>query len=256
MGKDPFAGKLDTLPGIMNSVPEGRPQGWKVIIDGKETVVKHLRIVNPKIGVVEYGYNPLGWDQVFLRPQWGAATVVYAFIDGKLYVALVQENRFNFPNGIVLDMPGGFADPEDKTLQETAARELQEETGVEIPLSPTKLPGEPMNCNRAFFYSREEGNGDALFAMEISKNVLKKDALIDGHRTYVLNKQKPAKNEALEEDGKKMDKRHAMAKSMDKTIFFPWEYVAQKSDVFCRAGVIGLFLQLMKENRLELTFKF
>ena len=74
--------------------------------------------------MTEAEYNPS--DQPSFAVT--ADAIVFTVMDGELYVALVE--RGNHPHKGKLALPGGFVEP-DEDLPDAAARELEEETGIE-----------------------------------------------------------------------------------------------------------------------------
>ncbi len=151
------------------------------------------------LGYLEYGAEPKAdgtlsaYDTFIFKERGGAATMPYVFIEGELYVGVVEQRRnpevdpeYN-PTGKVWNVPRGFNNFKG-LMADTAARECRGEVGVfegEI----FRLPGENVNANNAWFaYYPEQGlNGEsvlvpvrqggvAMFAVEVRPNHLVKSA--------------------------------------------------------------------------------
>lgn len=75
------------------------------------------------------------------RPMVTADAAVFAFVDGKARLLLIQ--RKNEPYQGRWALPGGFVEM-DEDLPEAAARELAEETGLkDVPLEQLRTFGKP-----------------------------------------------------------------------------------------------------------------
>ena len=79
---------------------------------------------------------------IYKRPSVTVDIVVFSIIDQKLKVLTIRRKFPPFRNCAAL--PGGFLDIDAReTLEETALRELQEETGAKAPIFQLKAYGDP-----------------------------------------------------------------------------------------------------------------
>lgn len=81
------------------------------------------------------------FKQEYQRPD-AVLIGTYTIKDGKLYLLLAKQFRPAL-NHEVISFPAGLMDPEDKTVEETARREAQEETGYEVEDVEILLPPSP-----------------------------------------------------------------------------------------------------------------
>ena len=91
-------------------------------------------------------------EKKYEKPSLTADIVILAREQESLYVLLVR--RKNHPFLGCWALPGGFASPRE-TIEETAARELEEETGLSgIPLIPVGLYSKPGRDPRGWVVSQ------------------------------------------------------------------------------------------------------
>ncbi|MFA5935915.1 MAG: NUDIX domain-containing protein [Patescibacteria group bacterium] len=208
-------------------------RGWAVTLNGQTVPeVSTLEISNAKFGVVSYGNTPPGYDGWSFKEIGGGGSVIvpYVSIDGVLHIGVLEQARHN-QGGKVLNVPRGFLAPGESHFQ-AARREFSEETGHDprkIEVIP--LPGEPMNCNSAFFETAEKGEGVRFFAVHFHSNELETRDGVCVFREGVL----------------KSDEASKAAKLAEQILgcrFIRYEEALRLSDMFTVAGVGRLIVHI------------
>lgn len=69
----------------------------------------------------------------YARPALGIDCLILKRQEGRLYILTIARGKDPFKG--MRSLPGGFFDMEDESVEATAARELKEETGLEVPLT-------------------------------------------------------------------------------------------------------------------------
>lgn len=148
---------------------EGATWIWRLYINGKPVDMSNVRHVALKsqFGVINFGADEkLGYNSVAFEEtgRGGAIIVPFVCLNGRqvvrpdqphdsLLVGVIEQYR-NKQGGMVLNVPRGFVQ-EGEEHDETATRELREETGLQG--RPFLLPGHPLNPNSAFFETGADG---------------------------------------------------------------------------------------------------
>ncbi len=157
--------KMETLK------PEDK-RGWTIRINGQEVEGVGLLEIESKFGRLVYGKRPEGYDSWVFEEQGGggAVTILYAEVDGEILIGLREEPRANMGEKPRLCVIGGFVDlGEDH--QQTQQRVLEEESGLS--LEAQKLPGLPVNANRAFWVADpDKDEGVHIYALKIPAEYL------------------------------------------------------------------------------------
>ncbi len=233
-------------------------RGWKVTVtrafrdgEGKTAfrpeVLENLtevEIYNPRFGVLRYGMTQGGYDGWAFHEVGGGGTVILpcAMVKGQPYVGVVLEKRHNM-GGEVWNCPRGFLDSATENPFDAARRELAEEVFTEERLDPTRcdvfaLPGEPGNCNSAFFETPSRGEGMRYFGAQFNESALVQDG--DG---YVFREGLLTPNATLDAQQK------ASGERILKSRFIHWTKAALLSDQFTNAAVARLIVKLATEKR-------
>lgn len=132
----------------LRPIPVDHARGWTVVINGEAQTVDEI-VLTSKFGVLHYGLRPEGYDSWVFRENagGGALTLPYTITDGgKLYIALVKENRPNMGKEPVWCAIGGFVDV-GETHDQAQAREAHEESGLNTNRAQL-LPGVNINPNQ------------------------------------------------------------------------------------------------------------
>lgn len=91
--------------------------------------------------------------------------IPYIVLGGRLFTGMILQERAG-QGGLVWNIPRGFLDP-TKTHFESAAKEMNEETGIKNPQNRLRgLCGEPANSNSTFF-DTSAGGGFQYFSFEV-----------------------------------------------------------------------------------------
>lgn len=162
-------------PYDISPVVPGAKQGWELMVNGEKIEgVSEVKLINSSIGMsVEYGQRPEGYDGFVIRERGGAVTLPYMISDGQIYVGLVSEYRPTMGEEQTLNAPRGMADLGDKSHDETARRELQEETGYKAEKDKLAKLATGLNANSALFdNSRDEQAGVSIYALRVEPDEL------------------------------------------------------------------------------------
>ena len=162
-------------PYDLSPVPQGARQGWELTVNG-ETVpgVSEAKLINSSIGIsVEYGLRPEGYDGFIIRERGGAVTLPYMIDpDGQIYVGLVSEYRPTMGEERTLNAPRGMAEA-GESHDDTAVRELGEETGYQAKKTRMAELATGLNLNSTFFdNSRAEQAGVSIYAFRVDTDEL------------------------------------------------------------------------------------
>ncbi len=205
-------------------------RGWTVEIEGELKDVRHIRLENPKVGVLEYGNRPEGYDGWVFKENGGggAITIPFARKDGQLLVGVILEDRKNMA-GKQWCAIGGLVDPGESHF-DAALREALEESG--LLMRPELLPGLPTNSNRLFFVADPSADeGVHAYAVEVPFAALE---LEDGG-FYAIKADLPA-----ELRGK------IFQKSSGHVRFMTWKEAINRSpDALFRAGISQLLANVL-----------
>lgn len=169
-------------------------RGWGVEVDGESVDdVSGVALSNQRMGIeVEYGMRPEGYDGVVIREPGGAATIPYMIgPDGRIYVGVVTERRPTMGESFTDNIPRGFSDFKEggnkETAEETAIREMAEETGYMALGSRLIKLAEGLNPNSTFFdYSRSPKEGVTIFGLKVEQDELEMVAREDGSKYFVF----------------------------------------------------------------------
>jgi len=151
-------------------------RGWGLELNGTIVdEVTYARLTQSRMGVeVTYGDRPEGFDGVVIREPGGAATMPFMIDDyGRIFVGVVEESRPTMGEETTLNIPRGFTDFTDRNKQETALRELREETGLRALGSRMILLTRGLNPNSTYFdYSASPEAGIDLYAVPVRADEL------------------------------------------------------------------------------------
>ena len=189
------------LGGALYPVPEGAGQNWQTTLINKDGTLEDVTgkiagVISHHPGInttVAYGYPASPFAQY---DQWvvtqgdpdgvkgGTSILPWTRLsDGRLYVLVVEEDRHLIDRSQkTWGPPGGFLD-RGETHASGAARETEEEAGLEIGNASLELlPGIGVCLNRAFFdvlptpNIGEEGNGDYYFTRQLPAAMFYQDS--------------------------------------------------------------------------------
>lgn len=203
-------------------------RGWAVELDGEKVEqVAHLRLFNPRFGILEYGLTPQGYDAWSFHENGGGGSVIvpYAKIGGQIFIGVVEQFRQNQGARKVLNVPRGFLAVGENHFG-TAVNELEQETGVRT-VELSLLEGSPLNPNSAFFVT-EEGEGVRFYSLEVKESEL---IFNEGNDAYVFN---PGVLKPISKSGELIFGCR----------FIPWKAAAELGDMFTVAIVARLLASL------------
>lgn len=172
-------------------IPSGHKRGWVLRMNGE--VVPDVNFVElerlpPRSTRLTYGLTPGGYDSIAVDGYSGVVVICYCFVNGKLYVGLIEEDRFR-AGGKTWLLPGGGLDIYDSGDHYLAAlRELVEEAGVRADVARARLmrlPSEPGNPNSGII-GGPRGAEHIVFAVFFWQHELFTDGLINGLPVYKL----------------------------------------------------------------------
>lgn len=165
------------LPFEMGPITDQGKRGWELKVNGEAVPeVTAATLHHPKMGIeVHYGKRPEGYDGFVIREPGGAATMPYMVTeDGGIYIGVVTEYRPTMGEEKTDNIPRGFSDfgtdGKKESAEETATREMHEETGYRA-LGGTMIKlAEGLNPNSTFFdYSHDRKEGVTLFALPVKQ---------------------------------------------------------------------------------------
>jgi 8-oxo-dGTP pyrophosphatase MutT (NUDIX family) len=158
-------------------IEDGAKRSWTVGINGEDATdaTKSATLTNESLGLeLRFGMRPEGYDGFIIREEGGggAATIPYMITsEGGIYVGVVEENRATL-GGITQNIPRGMQS-KGETHEQTAARELAEETGYTAQLGRFSLLASGLNSNSAFFdTSRSPNDGISMYALNVKEDEL------------------------------------------------------------------------------------
>lgn len=238
------------LPFEMSDIPltpeDQAKRGWELEVNGEPVAeVGSASLSHPKMGVeVTYGKRPEGYDGFIIREPGGAATIPYMIdANGGIFVGVVKEFRPTMGEAETLNIPRGFSDF-GETKEQTAARELKEETGATMG-SAAVLLAEGLNPNSTFFdYSKSKDAGVSIFAKQFEANELDIDYDKDGNVFYTF----PAHVRAQAEGDK-------TAERILGSQFIPISDALQSRDMFTGAAVGYLAAYMLNQGEYLLPQK-
>lgn len=222
-------------------IPEGAKRGWTVEANGSDVTeaVRHAKMSHDTLGVeVTFGQRPEGYDGFIIRERGGggAATIPYMInSDGGIYVGVVEENRATL-GGKTQNIPRG-AQSKNETHEQTAARELSEETGYEAQTGRFALLAAGLNSNSAFFdTSRSESDGISIYALRVQEDELELSHDDQGNVFYTFPKEI--------DDNAEPDVTEKIMGSR----FIPLETALKSRDMFTSAAAGHLLADLLSKG--------
>jgi 8-oxo-dGTP pyrophosphatase MutT (NUDIX family) len=158
-------------------IQKGAERGWKVDINGTDVTkdTTSADFTNHTLGLeLRFGMRPEGYDGFIIREQGGggAATIPYMITaEGGIYVGVVEENRAAL-GGVTENIPRGMQS-KGETHEQTAARELLEETGYVAHLGRFSLLASGLNPNSTYFdTSKSPNDGVSMYALHVQEDEL------------------------------------------------------------------------------------
>lgn len=122
-------GKTISVPDVLEDKPS-----WRVLLNGDEVAdVKSLAAINDQMGIgFLYGgsMTGAGYNQGHLYNRGGAVVAIIVKKAGEVFVAVMEQMRLLQSTKPVLEFPRGQSRLGEQG-NETALRELREETGIE-----------------------------------------------------------------------------------------------------------------------------
>jgi 8-oxo-dGTP pyrophosphatase MutT (NUDIX family) len=238
------------LPFEMGDIPtspeDQAKRGWEITVNGEPVDgVTSARLTQSRMGIdIRYGKRPEGYDGVIIREPGGAATIPYMIDDdGRIFIGVVEEYRPTMGEAVTANIPRGFSDfkgtdARRESDEETAKRELHEETGYRaLGKSMIKL-AEGMNPNSTYFdYSHDRKEGVSLFAVKVPQADLELTHSEEGDVFYAF----PAHVRA-EAEGDKPAERILGSR------FIPLEEALKSRDMFTSAATGQLVARLLAEG--------
>lgn len=232
------------LPFEMSEIPQTpedqAKRGWELQIDGEPVdQVAVAKLVQEKMGIeVTYGKRPEGYDGVVIREPGGAVTLPYMIdANGGIFVGVVEEYRPTMGEEKTKNVPRGFSDF-GETKEQTATRELAEETGYRTLGKRLLKLTEGLNPNSTFFdYSRAKDEGVSIFAVPLQAEELELAHDDEGNVFYTF----PAHVQAQAEGDK-------TAERILGSRFIPVSEAVQSRDMFTSAAAGQLVIHLLNQG--------
>jgi 8-oxo-dGTP pyrophosphatase MutT (NUDIX family) len=242
--EQPTLFEMDEIP----ATPEAQARrGWQLNVNGEGVDdVTQAHLIHPGMGIeVAYGKRPEGYDGVVIREPGGAVTLPYMVDqDGGIFVGVVEEHRPTMGEARTKNVPRGFSDF-GESKRETAARELQEETGYRALGSRMVKLAEGLNPNSTFFdYSKSPDSGVSIFAIPVTAQELETDHDEDGNVFYSF----PA-DVREQAEGDKQGERILGSR------FIPISEALQSRDMFTSAAAGQLVGHLLSQGEYLLPQK-
>lgn len=216
-------------------------RGWSISLNGGKPIPKVTSLVlfNERMGVMfKYGLHPSGlWDQFAIHEPGGGGSITapYTIIDGKLFIAVLREDR-PFQGGMIENVPRGFLDPGKDHFQ-IALLELEEEARLELHERVHKLPGHGVNSNSAFFVNATPGEGCQFFAFYISPEELR---MVDSRFMFKPDMLQP---------------KTPLAEKITRSYFIHWKEAMLLGDMFTLAVVGKLVQELETRGICSISFR-
>ena len=228
-------------PYEIQPVPQEKPRGWTLTVDGETIEATQFTLVNERFGSqVEYGLRPEGYDGFVIRERGGAVTLPYMVTpEGRILVGLVDEYRPTTGQQSTLNAPRGMANI-GETREQTALRELEEETGyadkTQMGMRAIEL-AQDVSANSTYFdTSRPENEGTAFYALEVSSDHLELRHQDDGTPYYAF----PERTVETAED--------AATEKIFGSKFVPIHEALQSKDMFTGYAVGQLLGKLLEDG--------
>lgn len=213
-------------------------RGWSLSVNGKEIKgVESISLVHDGLNMsVDYGMRPEGYDGFVIRELGGAVTLPWTITEaGQIYIGLVEEYRPTMGEDATLNAPRGMANS-GESHDDTANRELKEETGKDIGGRALKMTG-GLNANSAFFdNSREHNNGVSMYSVQLDSDELE----LSYDDTGMLFYQFPA---AVRDQAE-----NSTVEKIYGTRFVPLNEAFDSKDMFTVAAVGLLVRELLKNG--------
>ncbi len=166
----------EKVPYVLGEIADEAQEkrGWQLEVNGQIVPeVASATLSHDKMGLaLKYGRHPAGYDVWnFHEPGGGGAIAVpYAVVEGQLLLGTVSQNR-PAAGGVISELPRGFKEP-NETHEQTVAREMSEETGVNAIMDRFVLLGSGKNPNTAFFDTSGEGEGLRFYGLQVNPDEL------------------------------------------------------------------------------------
>jgi len=230
-----------TNPFPVVPIPTGTKRGWTIEANGSDVTetVRHAKLSHDALGVdVTFGKRPEGYDGFIIRERGGggAATIPYMIdSNGGIYVGVVEENRATM-GGKTHNIPRG-AQSKGETHEQTAAREMNEETGYKAETGRFALLAAGLNSNSAFFdTSRSEQDGISMYSLQVQEDELELSHDDEGNVFYVFPKEV--------DDNAEPDVTEKILGSR----FIPLEAALKSRDMFTSAAAGHLLADLLSKG--------
>lgn len=222
-------------------------RGWELSVNGQTvTDVAEASLAHSKMGVeVIYGKRAEGYDGFVIREPGGAVTLPYMIDhDGGIYIGVVEEYRPTMGEAKTKNVPRGFSDF-GETKEQTATRELKEETGFEALGKGMVKLAQGLNPNSTFFdYSRSNEDGVSIFAVPVTTEDLVLEHSENGDVYYTFPSH--VQNQA---EGDKAAERILGSR------FIPISEALQSRDMFTSAAAGHLVVHLLSQGEYLLPQK-
>ena len=258
---------LKLTSGLLERVP-GLTRAWMFLFGGAPietpaamTILLERTPGDPatRLGRLEYGAEPKAdgtpsaYDTFIFHELGGAVTLPFAFVDGNLFVAVVEQRRFcethseYNPSGKVENAPRGFHNV-GAAAQQTATDELKSEVGV-FEGETFRLPGQPQNANNSWFSYEDEldQDGESVGQGGVIPHAVKVNSAFLEATEAGRYRIKP------EHLGER--KKGSPYEMIGNCTFLPWQEAVQLRDGFTACAVARLLVNLENSGQLKLETK-
>lgn len=191
------------LPEIPVNKRGSKNGGWEVHINGENQTdsVCHIKMVHERYGAVEFGLRENGAYAGPIIAEYrggGVVLILYAYINNKLWVGIVRQNRHNMYSKY--SVPAGFIHKKE-SRSSSVERVFDEEISnyfSERVIFLNEKRG--VNANRAFFWTPKREEGLSFHALELrTEELVTDDGIVYRLKTGLFDPKSDKKIEYIQD---------------------------------------------------------